>query len=34
MCRQLGLVSVAEGIETLEDWRLLQPWAAMWARAG
>lgn len=24
MCRQLGLVSVAEGIETLEDWRLLQ----------
>lgn len=24
MCRQLGMVSVAEGIETLEDWRLLQ----------
>ncbi|CAN5158489.1 EAL domain-containing protein [soil metagenome] len=24
MSRQLGLVSVAEGIETLEDWRLLQ----------
>jgi EAL domain-containing protein (putative c-di-GMP-specific phosphodiesterase class I) len=24
MARQLGLVTVAEGIETLEDWRLLQ----------
>ncbi len=24
MSRQLGLVSVAEGIETMEDWRLLQ----------
>ncbi|MCO5977858.1 EAL domain-containing response regulator [Ideonella oryzae] len=24
MCQELGLTSVAEGIETLEDWRLLQ----------
>jgi len=24
MARQLGLATVAEGIETMEDWRLLQ----------